>query len=72
MLLKKIIEKGESKTVEFKETIPNGRQIFQTAVAFANGAGGKILGVNERDDIFRVVDLLNSMIYGNCYPQKKN
>ncbi len=78
MELVKSIEKGESKTIEFKESIPTGKQISQTVIAFANGAGGKILigirdtreivGIDEKEDIFKVMDSLNAMIYDNCYP----
>lgn len=73
-----ILRNGESKTVEFKEIIPNGRQISQTAIAFSNGAGGKIfigiddnrnvVGIDDKIDIFKMIDSLNSMIYDNCYP----
>lgn len=31
--------KGESRTLEFKESIPKKDQIIKTCVAFANGAG---------------------------------
>ena len=39
---------GESKTLEFKETIPQKDQIVKTCVAFANGAGGKVvIGIKD-------------------------
>ena len=73
-----ILKKGEDKTIEFKEMIPNSKKISQTAVAFANGAGGKILigisddreivGVDENIDIFKTMDSLNTIIYDSCYP----
>ncbi len=41
--------KGESKTLEFKENIPKKDQIIRTCVAFANGAGGKIIiGIKDK------------------------
>lgn len=41
--------KGESKTLELKETIPQKNQIIKTCVAFANGAGGQIvMGVKDK------------------------
>jgi len=33
------IQKGESKTLEFKEKLPKNIAIAKTAIAFANGAG---------------------------------
>jgi ATP-dependent DNA helicase RecG len=43
----KLIKKGESKTVEFKETFDN--KAIETAVAFANTRGGQILiGVSDK------------------------
>ena len=78
MDIKDIIKNGENKTVEFKEIIPNSKKISQTAVAFANGAGGKIfigitdnreiIGIDENLDIFKIIDDLNTIIYDSCYP----
>ena len=78
MDIKEIVKNGENKTIEFKEIIPNSKKISQTAVAFANGAGGKILigitddrkivGIDEKQDIFRIIDDLNTIIYDSCYP----
>ena len=78
MDIKNIIKNGENKTTEFKEIIPNSKKISQTAVAFANGAGGKIyigitddrqiIGIDEKLDIFKVIDDLNTIIYDSCYP----
>ncbi|MBL7202991.1 MAG: putative DNA binding domain-containing protein [Desulfobacteraceae bacterium] len=43
----KLIKKGESKTVEFKETFDN--KTIETAVAFANSRGGHIfIGVSDK------------------------
>lgn len=78
MDIKDIIKNGENKTVEFKEIIPSSKKISQTAVAFANGAGGKIfigitddreiIGIDENLDIFKTIDDLNTIIYDSCYP----
>ena len=78
MDIKDIIRNGENKTIEFKEIIPSSRKISQTAVAFANGAGGKIfigitddreiIGIDENLDIFKTIDDLNTIIYDSCYP----
>ena len=78
MDIKEIAKNGENKTIEFKEIIPNSKKISQTAVAFANGAGGKILigitddrkivGIDEKQDIFKIIDDLNTIIYDSCYP----
>lgn len=78
MDIKEIIKNGENKTVEFKEIIPSSKKISQTAVAFANGAGRKIfigitdnkkiVGIDEKLDIFKTIDNLNTIIYDSCYP----
>lgn len=40
--------KKESKTIEFKETLPNKNQLIKTCVASANGQGGEIIiGVKD-------------------------
>ena len=76
--IKDIIKNGENKTVEFKEIIPSSKKISQTAVAFANGAGGKIfigitddrqiIGIDEKLDIFKTIDDLNTIIYDSlCF-----
>ena len=78
MELKDEILNGESKTLEFKIETPKGKQISKTVIAFANGAGGKLLigvddtrkiiGIPDDVDIFNELDNLNSMIYDNCHP----
>lgn len=38
------LKKGESESVEFKKNIPQDKDKFlKTAIAFANGAGGRIV-----------------------------
>ncbi|WP_163468161.1 RNA-binding domain-containing protein [Fusobacterium sp. IOR10] len=71
------IKKGESKTLEFKEILPNNKSIAKTVIAFSNAAGGKlivgvtdkreIVGINE--DIFEVKDKVISIIYESCCPK---
>lgn len=42
------LDQPESRRLEFKETFPKGELIARTAVAFANGAGGRIIfGVKD-------------------------
>ena len=48
--LKKLLEGGESETVEFKASFD--KEILETSAAFANTKGGVILiGVSDRGDI---------------------
>lgn len=48
--LKKLIKKGESETVEFKENFD--KETIETAVAFANTKGGVILiGLSDKSKI---------------------
>ena len=43
------INKGEGKTIEFKEALPSKNQITKSVVAFSNTAGGKIiLGIEDK------------------------
>lgn len=69
----------ESKTLEFKENIPQKNQLIKICVAFANGAGGeivvgvedttgRIVGITDevRDQIFE--DVANS-IFDSISPQ---
>ena len=74
--LSELIQKGESKTIEFKEKITGNLNIAKTAVAFSNTAGGRLLiGVREdkeiigvAEDIFKLQDRIVSVIYDSCYP----
>lgn len=47
--IEKLIEMGESSTVEFKRLLPcEDKKVLKTFVAFANGAGGKVIfGVED-------------------------
>lgn len=70
---------GESKNVEFKENLPDKSiKYMKTVVAFANGAGGKIVfGIRNEDQsvvgiqseaIFRMVDAITNAISDSCEP----
>ena len=51
-MFQKMIENGESKTVEFKVELPQGNQLAQTICAFANRAGGYLLiGVADSGEV---------------------
>ncbi|MBB6495998.1 AlbA family DNA-binding domain-containing protein [Methanococcus maripaludis] len=79
MEILKEIEKGEGKTLEFKEEMPQNNQIAKTAVAFANTAGGKIIigiedGTNEivgisSDEIPKLREAIVNKIVDSCEPQ---
>ncbi len=71
------IAAGENKTLEFKARLPGKGQIAKTAIAFANGSGGKIvIGVNDQRqvvglgdvDIFELQDRIAAMIADSCAP----
>lgn len=71
------IQQGEGKTLELKRQLPRHEQIAQTAVAFANTSGGKlVIGVDDRrkvvgikeEDIFALQDQITSIILDRCYP----
>ncbi len=68
----------ESRRLEFKETWPGGSSIARTAIAFANGAGGRIvfgvkdnpreiIGVPE-EEIFKLEEKAASHIFDQCSP----
>ncbi|MFI3213031.1 MAG: ATP-binding protein [Eubacteriales bacterium] len=72
--------KGESKTVEFKESLPSNKDKYmKSVVAFANGSGGSIVfGVEDKtrivkgipDEIaFQIVDAVTNAILDSCTPQ---
>ncbi|WP_027389018.1 RNA-binding domain-containing protein [Chrysiogenes arsenatis] len=71
------IQLGESKTLELKQQLPRHEQIVQTAIAFANTAGGKlVLGVDDQrnvigiaeENIFTLQDQITAIIMDRCYP----
>jgi len=71
-------EQPESRRLEFKEEFPQGDQIAKTVVAFANGAGGKIvLGVRDNprqitgipdDQLFALEEQISNYIADSCAP----
>jgi ATP-dependent DNA helicase RecG len=77
MTLQEEIQKGESKILELKETLPKGADLAKTIIAFANTSGGKlIIGVNDNreviglddNEIFAIQDKISGIIYDRCYP----
>lgn len=74
------IERGESRILEFKKELPHDSMKWvKTVVAFANGAGGRILigvtnkceavGISENTDIFILRDKISDTISQMCEPQ---
>ncbi|MCX6583360.1 MAG: putative DNA binding domain-containing protein [Candidatus Aminicenantes bacterium] len=76
--LNKLIKKGESKTIEFKETLSEGNNIAKTIIAFSNMAGGKIvIGVEDKsgkiigiddDQALDFPDKLSNIVHDKCHP----
>lgn len=73
------LKKGEHVTVEYKLDIPQEREKYlKSAVAFANGAGGKLVfGVKNQtwdvigfpdDELFQKYDAIANSIYDACTP----
>lgn len=78
MLLDEIIT-GESKTIEFKEVLPEkSSKYMKTVVAYANGNGGKIIfGVKDdtheiigidSESLFKTMDAITNAISDSCEP----
>lgn len=71
------VSKGEGKKIEFKQQFPSGSSIAKTAVAFSNGAGGKLLigvmndgtinGISD-NEVLEFPDRISNIIYDTCYP----
>ena len=60
MSIQDLLSSPESKTLEFKETMPTPQAISKTACAFANGGGGSvIIGVSDRDKKIIGIDELD-------------
>jgi len=50
--IEEMIKKGESETVEFKQSLAEASEIIETVCAFANTKGGTIIvGVNDKGEI---------------------
>lgn len=70
------LDEPESRRLEFKGRFPKGEQMARTAVAFANGAGGKIVfGVKDspreiigipEDQLFSMEERITSSIFNQC------
>lgn len=70
---------GESKNVEFKESLPERSiKYMKSVVAFANGTGGKIIfGVTDKtrevvgfdaEDVFKPMDAIANAVSDSCEP----
>ena len=70
---------GESKNVEFKETLPEkSMKYMKSVVAFANGTGGKIIfGIADKtrkvigfdkEDVFKKMDAIANAVSDSCEP----
>jgi ATP-dependent DNA helicase RecG len=77
MSLLEQIQRGEGKTLELKQQLPQHGQIAQTAIAFANTSGGKlVIGVDDErqivgiaeEQIFSLQDQITAIITDRCYP----
>lgn len=78
MTVKDIIS-GESEYIEFEQEVPKKSEVYmKTAVAFANGSGGKIvfgvedstfkvIGINQ-EDAFSIMDGITSAISNTVEP----
>ena len=72
------LDQPESRRLEFKESFPKGDQVARTAVAFANGAGGRIVfGVKDSprefigipdDQLFKAEERITNCIFDLCAP----
>ena len=71
---------GESENVEFKSEIPaKSEKYMRTAVAFANGKGGKLVfGVENgtwavtgfsKEEVFQKMDAITNAIFDSCEPK---
>ena len=80
MSLQQEIINGESRTLEFKKILPKENlKWIKTVVAFANGAGGRIVigvtdkreifGIHKDEDIFLLKDKISNIISQSCSPQ---
>ena len=68
----------ESRRLEFKEAWPGGDKVARTAVAFANGAGGRIVfGVRDKPremvglsdkELFDLEERVSNHIFDQCMP----
>jgi ATP-dependent DNA helicase RecG len=66
-MIQSYLARDEGKTLEFKENCKSLQHIFQTAVAFANTAGGSIV-IGVRDRTKEVVGITNPWQKKNALP----
>lgn len=58
MQLLEELKKGENKTLEFKEKLPDSDTLVKTIIAFSNTSGGKlIIGVNDEREVVGLKDI---------------
>lgn len=74
------IRKGEHESIEYKQDIPLDKDKYlKTAVAFANGGGGRLVfGVENNtwevtgfseDEVFQKMDAITNSIFDSCEPR---
>ncbi len=71
-------QQPESRRLEFKEVFPSGNQLARTVIAFANGAGGRVVfGIRDNpreivgipdEEIFRLEERIAQHIADQCAP----
>ncbi|MCG3260771.1 MAG: ATP-binding protein, partial [Candidatus Heimdallarchaeota archaeon] len=75
---KQLIASGESKTLEFKQTLPKSDVLTKSILAFSNMAGGKILigiedctvetiGISD-NEVLDMPDKISNIIHDCCTP----
>ena len=74
----KILRRGEGRRIEFKAAMPEGNQIAQTVIAFANGVGGELfIGIDDKtksvngvadSDVFKLEEKISQIVFDNCHP----
>ncbi|MCS6968729.1 MAG: ATP-binding protein [Cytophagales bacterium] len=53
--LQQLVQRGESVTLEFKQTISHPEKIAKTLVAFANTMGGKVVvGISDKKEVIGI------------------
>jgi predicted HTH transcriptional regulator len=72
------LDQAESRRLEFKEAFTKGDQVARTAVAFANGAGGRmVFGVKDTprqfigipdNQIFKTEEQITNYVFDLCAP----
>ena len=52
MSIQAMIDAGEGKNLEFKQSLPSGEKLAKSIIAFANMSGGKIIvGITDRKEV---------------------